>query len=171
MFAFFEHVAGGGPTAARSVWHQLSMLRDRLGLNFPLHDCKEYVMGKVQHNVVVPARVVQPAFVLGLLMLLQRAAGGGRVFLQSVCLALLSCVRWRHLQRSYFTHSDGTLLHGYCMQGKSRVQGVRQPYSWTVPILDNLVQGIPFLPSSPGWTQGLSDLFDQVAPWPGSDAS
>ena len=43
------------------------------------------------------------------------------------------------------------------------MQGVRQ-HSWTVPILDNLVQGISFLPSSPGWTQGLSDLFDQVAP-------
>ena len=57
-------------------------------------------MGKVQRNVVVPARVVQPSFVMGLLVLLQRAAGGGRVLLQSVCLALLSCVRWRHLQRS-----------------------------------------------------------------------
>ena len=56
MFTFFEHVAAGGPTAARSVWHQLCMLRDRLGLNFPLQDCKEYVMGKVQRNVVVPAR-------------------------------------------------------------------------------------------------------------------
>ena len=55
MFSFLEHVAEGGPTAARSVWHQLSMPRDRLGLNLPLHDCKEYVMGKVQRNVVVPA--------------------------------------------------------------------------------------------------------------------
>ena len=54
-FTFVEHVAEGGPTAARSVRHQLSMVRDRLGLNFPLQDCKEYVMGKVQRNVAVPA--------------------------------------------------------------------------------------------------------------------
>ena len=38
MFTFFEHVAEG-PTAARSVWHQLCMLRDRLGLNLSLQDC------------------------------------------------------------------------------------------------------------------------------------
>ena len=140
-------ISEANPTAAMSVWHQLSMLRERLGLNMPLDDCKEYVMGKVQRNIVTPARVVQPASVVGVLVLLQQAAGGGRVLLQSICLALLSRVRWRHLQRSYFTVSDGTLLHAHCTQGKRRVQGVRPPYSWTVPILDS-----------------FSELFDQVAP-------
>ena len=143
FFHFIEHVAGGGPTAARSVWHQLQFLRDRLGLDLPLDDTKEYVMGKARGQPVLQAKVVEPAFVVGLLYTLQRAAGPGRVLAQTIFLALLSCIRWRHLQRSYFTHSDGTLLHAHCVQGKRRVQGVRPPYSWTAPLLDGLCEGLP----------------------------
>ena len=164
FFHFIEHVACGGPTAARSVWHHLHFLRQRLGLDLPLDDTREYVMGKARTKPVVQARVVEPAFVVGLLYALSTSAGPGRVLLQCVTLALFSCIRWRHLQRSYFTHSDGTLLHAHCVQGKRRVQGVRPPYSWTVPLLDGLCAGLPGLPASPDWAQGLSELFADLAP-------
>ena len=164
LFQFIEQVAGGGPTAARSVWHQLQFLRDRLGLNLPLADLKEFGMGKARGQSVTQARVVEPAFVIGLLFALARAAGPGRVLLQSICAALFSCIRWRHLQRSYFTHEDGTLLHAHCIQGKRRVQGVRPPYSWTVPLLTGLCGGLPGLEPSPDWARGLQELFADLAP-------
>ena len=164
FFRFIEHVSCGGPTAARSVWHHLYFLRQRLGLDLPLEDTKEYVMGKARTKPVVQARVVEPAFVVGLPYALSTSAGPGRVLLQCVALALFSCIRWRHLQRSYFTHSDGTLLHAHCVQGKRRVQGIRPPYSWTVPLLDGLCSGLPGLPASPNWAEGLNELFADLAP-------
>ena len=71
-----------------------------MGLDLPLADIKEYVLGRAQGQAVVQARVVEPAFVVGLLYALQRAAGPGLVLLQSVFVPLFSCIRWRHLQRS-----------------------------------------------------------------------
>ena len=63
-----------------------------------------------------------------------------------------------------FKNSDGTLLHAHCVQGKRRVQGVRPPYSWTIPLLHGLCQGFPGLPSSPDWARGLKDLYSDLAP-------
>ncbi|CAE7221219.1 unnamed protein product [Symbiodinium sp. CCMP2592] len=157
FFHFIEHVAGGGPTAARSVWHQLQFLRDRLGLDLPLADLKEFVMGKARGQPVTQARVVEPAFAVGPLYALSRSAGPGKVLLQVIFMALVSCIRWRHLQRSYFTHEDGTLLHAHCIQGKRRVQGVRPPYSWTAPLLSGLCSGLPGIDASPDWARGLQD--------------
>ena len=64
FFYFIEHVAGG-PTAARSVLAPFAVFGDRLGLDIPLADTKEYVMGKARGQPVVQARVVEPALVVG----------------------------------------------------------------------------------------------------------
>ena len=71
--------------AARSVWHHLSFLRERLGLDLPLDDTKKYVMGKAKGQPVVQARVVESAFVVGILLALHRAAGPGRVYFRWHC--------------------------------------------------------------------------------------
>ena len=66
--------------------------------------------------------------VIGLLLLLRRAAGAGRVALQMILLKLFACLRWRHLQRSDFTHRDQALWYDTCRQGKRRVQNTFPPY-------------------------------------------
>ena len=144
LFTFLEYVAEGGPTAARSLWNQLMFLKTKVGLNFPLEDMKEFVTG------------------IGLLLLLRRAAGAGRVAVQMVLLPLLACLRWRHVQRSFFTHKDQALWYGTCLQGKRRVQNTYPPYDWCVPCLDSLVFGQPDLLESPNWTDGLETLYNEV---------
>ena len=79
IFAFLDHVAQGGPTAARTVWNQLLFLRKRLGIGIPLKDAKEYVLRHVQSNVLQQAKVLEPDYFLGLLLLLHRARGSARV--------------------------------------------------------------------------------------------
>ena len=164
LFRFMQHVARVGPTAARSVWHQLQFLKDRLGIDLPLSDCKDFVFGQARANQVKQAKVVEPSFAVAVLCLLFKAAGPGKVLLQSVLLALLSCIRWRHLQRSYIIHSCGTLLHAHRVKGKRRVQKVRPAYSWTVPILDGLCGGVPGFHEPLDWTEGLERLYSQLAP-------
>ena len=55
-------------------------------------------------------------------------------------------------------------MHAHCTQGKRRVQGVRPPYSWNVPFLDGLCEGIPGAEPSPDWARGFEDLYSDLAP-------
>ena len=57
----------------------------------------------------------------------------------------LSCVRRLHLCKSSLTQSTEEYLFGRCVQGKSKVKGVRPPFFWAVPKLPNLPDCFDFL--------------------------
>ncbi|OLP77008.1 hypothetical protein AK812_SmicGene42982 [Symbiodinium microadriaticum] len=164
VFNFLSHVAEGGPTAARTVWNQLLFLRKRLGVNLPLEDSKDFVFGRVQAGAPSQARVADPGILLGLLVLLQRAGGSAKTVIQAVLLPMLSCLRWRHLQRSYFSHEDDKMWYGTCLRGKRRVQGVCPPYDWCVP-KDVAVAGLSRgLSGNVKWLDGLGDVYAAIYP-------
>ena len=120
---FFRHVTAGGPTAASAVYHVFRWYNRNLGASFPL-----------EH--------FQPWGLLNILAITQELTGTAQVIGLFILMAAVSCIRFRHMQRSHVValHEEPRRwLEMCCAKGKSRVR-FQPPSNWAVPDLFSLVK-------------------------------
>ena len=132
--AFLQSVAQGGPTAAASQFQALLWWRRTLGAQFPM-----------DHWLVAPWRLhagdhqgrqaveLPPWEFLNLVRWAGKLHGTHPLVVAFILMICVSCIRWEHIQRSHFVRKHEGWIEFYCRQGKSRRQGARPGYSWSMP--------------------------------------
>ena len=134
LAAFLQSVAQGGPTAAASQFQALLWWRRTLGAQFPM-----------DHWLVAPWRLhagdhqgrqaveLPPWEFLNLVRWAGKLHGTHQLVVAFILMICVSCIRWEHIQRSHFVRKHEGWVEFYCRQGKSRRQGARPGYSWSMP--------------------------------------
>ena len=125
-----------GPTAAHGTLATLVWLEDHIGLRAhsraPLVRQQAAVGGGHVPDQAIHLRVRVWAF-------LEELASTPNPFVRAVALAWLLCtagaLRFAHLQRSTLLRMTDCGMFFRASRGKTRTQGVRKPFEWTVPRL------------------------------------
>ena len=134
MSEFLREVAIGGPTAASSQWQVMHWWEVNLGCH--LHTShflvQPFRFQQVAHTSQQAAEL-HPWEFFNLMVWCRTLEGTHKLLVGFLLLSAVSCVRFEHLQRSYYVKEGNGFLEFWCRQGKSRRQGARPGYSWCMP--------------------------------------
>ena len=136
LSAYLDHGSAGGPTAAPGAFAALKWWREHVGVPFPVQD------GLVSHwscptqGYVPKQREPLPlCIMLALCHAGRRSTGAIRTFICHALLALVACLRFRHLQRSADLRRYACFLRATCRKGKRRVKNTQPPFDWACPAI------------------------------------
>ena len=131
---FLKKVSQGGPTAASSQYQAMLWWQRCMGAELPM-----------EHWLVTPWRLhnashqgaqateLPPWEFLNLLRWTATLQGTHQLLASFMIMVAVACVRYEHVQRSQFIRKHDGWLEFFCRQGKSRKQGTRPGFAWSVP--------------------------------------
>ena len=131
---FLREVAGGGPTAASSMWHACHWFVEKMGCQLPTDHflTRPFKLHAVTHTGS-QAMELSPGEFVNLVLMASKAQGTKAVLLAFMIQSAVSCIRYEHMQRSTLIQAHKDFLEFRCSQGKSRRQGARPAYNWSAP--------------------------------------
>ena len=135
-----------GATLGTARLASLRWLRIRFGFPFPVEDAVvvDFASAPVAHSVS-QATAISPAIFFNVIALVNAV---GLECAHEPLLVLfwaMACVRRLHLSKSKLVDGAEGFIMGVCSQGKSKVKGVRPPFTWAVPRLSCLPHCFDFL--------------------------
>ncbi|CAE7838081.1 unnamed protein product [Symbiodinium necroappetens] len=142
LSSFFQDISRNGPTAASGAFGALMWWRRHVGVPFPLQDALvSHWSAPTQGHTAQQREPLSLRIVLALCKAGASAQGAIRSFVCHALLALVACLRFRHLQRSHNLRLCYSFLRATCRKGKRRVQQTQPPFDWACPAI--LPFGLP----------------------------
>ena len=157
---FLKKVSQGGPTAASSQYQAMLWWQKSMGAELPM-----------EHWLVTPWRLhnaghqgaqateLPPWEFLNLLRWTATLQGTHQLLASFMIMVAVACVRYEHVQRSQFIRKHDGWLEFFCRQGKSRKQGTRPGYAWSVPDIQWKGYSLCAVLADYFRNEALSDLF------------
>ena len=157
---FLKKVRQGGPTAASSQYQAMLWWQKSMGAELPM-----------EHWLVTPWRLhnaghqgaqateLPPWEFLNLLRWTSTLQGTHQLLASFMIMVAVACVRYEHVQRSHFIRKHDGWLEFFCRQGKSRKQGTRPGYAWSVPDIQWKGYSLCAVLADYFRNEALSDLF------------
>ena len=134
LSSYFQEISKNGPTAASGAFAALGWWRRHVGVPFPLQDALvSHWASPNQGHIAQPREPLPLRIMLALCKAGSTACGAVRSFICHALLALVGCLRFRHLQRSHNLRLCYSFLRATCRKGKRRIQQTRPPFDWACP--------------------------------------